>query len=244
MSTSLPARARALRDRLIRLDQMGANVAETGLLSDLLSDLAAPAAELSRVLDQHTLLVNSEIAAAEPASLEVARRRAAALLEKFTAEKKAATLKKASGWSNLLKEIETASKDVSAVVVRSWKGYRQKLFTGEAPALVKGRIAFTPANNAAYKTYEQLHQALKVEFEKLPADEAAIERARAIEARLTETAKAFDFDVPTEVKHFLEAIQTGGATLDLLTTDVIAWLKENNAFANYQIVPRSDDGSR
>lgn len=244
MSTSLPARAKALRERLVALDRLGANVEEAGLLEDLRWDLAPPAAELSRALDQLALLAGSGIETPEPPSLETARKRAATLLERFTAERKAATLKKGIGWANLLKEIKGASTDVSGAAARSWKGYPQTIFTGEAPALVKARIAFTPANNAAFKTYEQLYQAFRAEFEKLPADKAAIERVKALAARLTETAREFDFDVPADVKRFLEAIQSGGAKLDLLTDAVLVWLKENNAFDNYRIVPRSADGSR
>lgn len=244
MNTSLHARAKALRERLVALDRLGANVAETGLLEDLRSDLGPPAAELSRALNQRAVLTRSGIEAPEPPTLETARKRAAALLERFTTERKAATLKKGAGWANLLKEMKAASTDVSASVVLSWKAYRQTIFTGEAPALVKGRIAFTPANNAALKTYEKLYQTFRAEFEKLPADEAAIERVKALAAELTETAKAFDFDVPADVKRFLEAIQSGGAKLDLLTDAVLKWLKENDAFGNYRIVPRSADGSR
>ncbi|MBX9456168.1 MAG: hypothetical protein KL863_09165 [Rhizobium sp.] len=244
MSTSLPARTKALRERLIALDRLGANVDETGLLEDLRSDLASPAAELSRALDQRALLLGSGIETPEPPSLETARKRAATLLNRFTAEQKASALKKGAGWANLLNEMKTASTDVSAYVVGAWKGYRQTVFTGEAPALVKGRIAFTPANNAAFKTYEQLHQAFRAEFDKLPADQSAIERVKALAARLTETAKEFDFDVPADVKHFLEAIQRGGAKLDLLTEAVLKWLNESDAFDNYRIVPRSADGSR
>ena len=110
--------------------------------------------------------------------------------------------------------------------------------------MVKVRIAFTPANIAAFKTYEQLHQAFRAEFDHRPVDKAAIDRVKALAARLTETTKEFDFDVPADVKRFLEAIQSGGAKLDLLTDAVLEWLQENNAFDNYRIVPRSADGSR
>lgn len=244
MSTTLPARAKALRDRLVALDRLGANVEETGLLEDLRSDLAPPAAELSRALDQRRLLVGSGIDTPEPPSLETARKRAAMLLERFTAEKKAATLKKGTGWANLIKETKAASTDLSAAVVRSWKAYRQTVFTGEAPTVVKGRIAMTPANKSAFKTYEQLHQTFRAEFDRLPADKAAIDRVKALAARLTETAKEFDFDVPADVKRFLEAIQVGGANLELLTDPVLQWLEENKAFDNYRIVPRSEDGTR
>lgn len=136
MSIPLPVRAKALRDRLVKLDQMGANVAEAGLLEDLRSDLAAPAAELSRALDQRTLLVDARIAAEAPASLDVARKRAAGLLEKFAAEKNAATLKKGVGWANLVRDIKAASNDVSATVIKSWKAFRQEVFTGEAPDIL------------------------------------------------------------------------------------------------------------
>ena len=238
MSTSLPARVKALRHRLVTLDQMGANVAEAGLLEDLRSDLAAPAAELSRALDQRTLLVDSGIAAAAPASLDAARKRAAGLLEKFKAEKKAATLKKGAGWANLVREIKAASSDVGAMVVKSWKAYRQELFTGDTPGIVKGRIAFTPTNAAAFKRYEQLHLAFRTEFDRLPADIATIHRVSSLAEELTETVKALDFDVSAEVKRFLEAVQSGGATLDLLTDTVETWLTDNDAFDSYRIVPR------
>lgn len=244
MSTSLPSRTKALRERLVALDRLGANVEETGLLEDLRSDLAPPAAELSRALGQRALLVSSGIDAPEPPALDTARKRAATLLEKFTAERTAATLKKGSGWANLLKEMKAASTDVAASVVRSWKGYRQTIFTGEAPALVKGRIAFTPGNQTAFKRYEELHQTFRAEFEKVPTDKAAIERVQSLAAELTETAKAFDFAVPADVKRFLEAVQSGGAKLDLLTEPVLEWLEENDVFGNYRIVPRSPDGSR
>lgn len=244
MSTSLPERARALRDRLVTLDQMGANVAEAGLLEDLRSDLAAPAAELSRALDQRALLVDSGIAAAALATLDAARKRAAALLEKFAADKNAAMLKKGVGWANLVRDIKAASSDVAAMVVRIWKAYRQEVFTGEAPGIVKGRIAFTSANAAAFERYEQLHESFRLEFDRLPADRAAIERVRSLAGALTETAKAFDYDVPAEVKRFLEAVQSGGAPLDLLTDTVKTWLTDNDAFTSYRIVPRGVDGGR
>ena len=244
MSTSLPARTKALRDRLVALDELGANVEETGLLEDLRSDLAVPAAELSRALDQRTLLIDSGIAAAAPASLDAARKRGSALLDKFTAEKKAATLKRGVGWANLIRDIKVVSSDVATLVIKSWKAYRQEVFTGEAPGVVKGRIAFTPGNTGAFKRYEQLYQAFRAEFERLPADRAAIERMRSLAADLAATAKGFDYAVPAEVKRFLEAVQSGGATLDLLTDTVKTWLTENDAFASYRIVPRGADGGR
>src|SRR5678815_1780150 len=119
MSNSLPARAKALRERLAALDNLGANVVETGLLEDLRSEFAPSAAELSRTLAQHKLLTDAGIQAVTPASLDVARKRAAGLLDKFTAEMKASTLKKGVGWANLIRDTKAASADLSAAVVKS-----------------------------------------------------------------------------------------------------------------------------
>ena len=244
MSTSLPVRVKEMRCRLESLDQLGANVAETALLEDLRSDLAPPVTELKKALEQCALLSTSGIAVEEPASLEAARKRAAGLIEKFTAERKAATLKKGVGWTNLVRDVKSASKDVATVVANRWKAYRQEVFTGEAPGVVKGRIAFTPANSLAFKRYEQLYQDFRTSFDRLPTDRTAIARVQSLAEALTETAKGLDYDVPADVKRFLEEVQSGGAPLELLTDTVKTWLAENHAFANYRILPRGADGGR
>lgn len=239
MTLSLPARAKALRERLTVLDRLGANVAEAGLLEDLRAELSQPVSELSRVLAQQTLLTSHGIKVAEPAALNSMRTRAASLRDKFLADKKASSLKKGAGWSNLLNEIKGALVDVGTGTTGAWKGYRQTVFTGDSPAVIKGRIAFTQANNSAFKEYERLSGLLRNEFDRLPVDSSGIERVRQIASELTKVAKSFDFDVPTDVKLFLEAIQAGGAPLDLMTETVTTWLKKNNALSSYRILPAS-----
>lgn len=235
MTGSLPERAKALRARLGRLDEMGANAAEAGLLDDLRSELSAPIARLKGHLDQRSILTTAGIAAELPPSLETGRKRAATLQEKFVAENKAATLKKGRNWSQLLTDIDTASSDVAKAVSSAWRAHRQEIFGGEAPSVIRARLAMTSENMAAIKRYETLHQNFRAAFETLPPDGAMIERVKRLARELTETAKSFDFNVPKEVKAFLEAIQAGGAPLTLLTETVQAWLKTNNALDSYRI---------
>lgn len=244
MSTSLPTRVQALRDRLITLDQMGSNVREAALLEDLRSELAASISEFRQALNQRKLLIDSGIAAAAPVRLNVARKRAASLLEKFKAQKTAAALKKGVGWTSLVNDISAASSEVIEIANKSWEAYRQEVFTGETPRIIKGRLALTSANTVTLKHYEQLHHEFCREFDRLPTDPAAIRRVRALSKELTETAQAFDYDVPMEVKRFLEAVQSGGATLDLLTDIVKSWLTSKDALVSYRIVPRGIDGGR
>lgn len=239
MRNTLPVRAKALRERLITLDLMTTNVAEAGLLEDLRAELAPLMADLSRAMDQSTLLVKAGIPVEMPASLDVARKRSAALMAKFLVERKAATLTRGVGWSNLLGDIKTATADVATNATKSWKAYRYFVFTGDQPSVVKARLAMTSPNIAAFSRYEKLHQAFRGEFDRLPVDQAAIERVRTLATDLTKIAKDFDFDVEEDVKLFLEAIQNGGARLVLLTDNVLEWLKTNNAHESYRVIPVS-----
>ena len=244
MSASLPVRVNAMRKRLERLDQLGANVEETRLLDDLRSDLDPPVAELNRALDQCALLIECGIGVEAPLSLKTGRKPASDLLEKFKAEKKAATLKRGVGWSNLVRDTKAASTDLASAVANRWKAYRQEVFTGEPPGVVKGRIAFTPTNSATFKRYDQLYQDFRTSFERLPADRNSIQRVQSLAKDLTEAASGFDYNVPADVKRFLEAVQSGGAPLDLLNDTVKTWLADNDAFANYRILPWGADGGR
>ncbi|WP_162815565.1 hypothetical protein [Microvirga aerophila] len=220
---------------MARLDELGSNVAEAGLLDDLRSELATPVVRLKRHLDQRAVLTAAGITVEQPASLSAGQKRAAVLLERFMAEKKAATLKKGRHWTQLLEDIEAASNDVAKATSAGWRAYRQELFGGDNPSVIRSRLAMTNNNMTAFKRYETLYQEFRVAFDTLPQDAATVTRIKRLAAELAATAKSFDFDVPAEVKAFLEAVQTGGAPLALLTDTVQSWLKANSALDSYRV---------
>ena len=236
MTTSLSARASALRERLTRLDRMGSNVAEASNLEGLRSDLSKPVERLRAQLDKRDLLAKASIQVAAPPSLEAARKRATGLLEKFAAETTAATLKKGQVWKQLLGEIETASGELATVVSAAWRSYRQTVFAGDAPAAIRPRLAHTGSNDVAFEKYQALHAQLRGAFDTLPRDRSGIDRVKELAMKLEQAAEAFNFDVPPEVKLFLEAVQSvNGAPLRLLSPAVQQWLKENDSFDSYRI---------
>ena len=124
MTTSLPTRAAALRERLIELDKMGSNVTEAHNLEGLRIEIAARAGNLGAQLDKQALLAGANIAVAPPASLTAVRKRANGLLERFVADTKAATLKRGQGWTALLGEIDVASRELTAAVLSAWRAHR------------------------------------------------------------------------------------------------------------------------
>jgi hypothetical protein len=236
MTTSLPARAAALRERLVELDKKSSNVTEGHNLEGLRVEIAARARKLEAQLDKQVLLADANVAIPPPASLILVRKRATGLLEKFKADTKAATLKKGQGWTALLSEIDVACRDLAAAVQSAWRAHRAAVFAGDTPAALRGKLAHTKANDEAFTAYEALYKSLKAAFDDLPGDKRDLEKVAALAVQLERVAQAFDFDVPAEVKRFLEAVlSVSGAPLALLTPEVRRWLEAKGSLENYSI---------
>lgn len=236
IAASLPIRVTALKASLAALDAMTSNVQETALLTALRTELQKDVEALDQALAFCQLLQRSGVAIALPASLGTARARAALLLERFSADPKAATLKKGTNWANLRQEMRQAARDAQAQAGLAWQAYKGTVFTGDKPQIIASRIAQTPANQDALARYQAKFEQFSAAFQSLPRDPADVARVRALADNLKAIAKEFDFNVPEDVKRFLAAVLAGGAGLDLLTAPVATWLKTHGAFPNYRIV--------
>lgn len=236
MNPTLPARATVLRERLASLDRTASNAAEASDLEGLRFELAANVAALTVHIEKAAILDAAAIQVELPASLIAARKKAKEILQKFVASSTAATLKRAQGWKTLLGEAAAAARDLGTANVAAWRSYRKEIFAGDPPAVVESRLAPTRPNVEAITKYRFLFDRLEAKFNTLPADRGAIDEAVVLASELETVAKEFDFDVPAEVKLFLEAVlSVSGAPLALLTPAVQAWLVDNNSFDNYRI---------
>ncbi|WP_373086783.1 hypothetical protein, partial [Sneathiella sp.] len=131
---------------------------------------------------------------------------------------------------------DTATGELATAVSSAWRGHRQSVFAGETPTQIRGKLALTKANEEALEVYKMKYSLLKAAFESFPEDIAAIEKVGKIAGELEKAAKAFDFNVPSEVKSFLEAVQSvKGAPLNLLTQTVQDWIEENGGSDSYSI---------
>lgn len=242
MTAVLAKRTSALRFRLEALDHAASNVAEVSALEGLRVSLAGKAEKLGSGLAKQKLLAEENIVVESPASLITVQKQACTLLDKFLAEPKADTLKKIKGWGSLLAEVDTAARDLTSTVAASWKGHRQSVFAGETPSQIRAKLARTSANDEAFQKYEVAYTRLKEAFDTLPADAPSIAATAKIADNLEQIAKGFNFDVPAEVKQFLEAVlSVKGASLSFLTPKVLDWLKESGGIDNYSV--RATGGS-
>lgn len=235
-TTTLPQRAAALKGRLSRLHDLAAKVDEASNLERLRQDLSRRVDRLEPARQTQALLRANAIVVAVPPSVHKAARRADGMLEKFKAEPTSATLKKGQTWKTLLDELETAATELGQGVGKAWRTSRDRVFSGDAPATLRSRLARTTENDRALEQYRKLYQELEAAYATTPADQAAIDQVRRLAKQLETASQGFDFDVPEAVKAFLEAVQSvGGASLALLTDEVIDWLKTNHSYDAYRI---------
>lgn len=240
MTASLPQRTAVLKTRLSRLHELSSIVQEASNLEGLRQDLRKHVERLEPQLDKQALLNAEKIAVPPPAGLVKAARRASGLCEKFRAAPTAATLKKGQHWRTLLEELDASGAELSQAVAGAWRRARESFFAGDTPATLRGRLARTPENDQALARYRFLFERLDAAFAAAPVDQAAIEQVKQHASELEAAAQAFNFDVPAAVKAFLEAVQSvAGAPLDLLTPEVVGWLKSNNCFDAYHISAKS-----
>jgi hypothetical protein len=237
MTNALPSRVAALRASLTSLDAMATDVQETALLTDLQRELAKSVDALDRSLVQCQILAKGGVTPNVPASLVTARTRAATLRQKFAGAPRSATLKSGTVWTTLLRDVGAAATDAETEAKMAWKDYRGTIFTGDTPAVIRGRIGWSDENKKAFERYERKFQNWRATADPLPSTASEVATVKAVAADLKSIAGEFDFDVPAEVKKFLDAVQANGAALALLTPAVVEWLKKKNAFASYRIVP-------
>ena len=236
MSQSLPRRAADLKARLSRLQDLSSKVEEASNLERLRQDLNRRVEKLEPQLHKQALLQAHDIAVSLPPGAVKAARRADGLLERFKSEPTAATLKKGQTWQRLLDELDGATSDFSQAVFAAWRRSREGFFAGDTPARLRGRLARTAENDRALEQYRTLHQALDAAFTDAPTDSTTIDQVKRLAKQLEAAAHAFNFDVPDAVKAFLEAVQSvAGAPLDLLTPEVVDWLKTNHSLDAYRI---------
>ena len=235
MTTSLPDRLTALKEKLGRLKSLSSQKLEASNLSGLRIDLFVPVQALATLTRRQSVFERLGVPVAQPESLSSVRKRAAGIQEKFRAERSSATLKRGQAWKLLLTELSSASADVDRSLGTAWREYRSSLFSGETPAKIAAVLASTKGNLDALKAYKLTHEAFTKLFQSQPTDPTIIERAKELAAELVRIAARFDYEVKPEVKTFLAAVQAGGAPLSLLTPEVLDWLKSGDAINGYRI---------
>ena len=158
------------------------------------------------------------------------------IIKRFSESQQASSLTKGKDWVRLEEssgEIEDALKKRAG---EAWREYASNLYSGQTPENLNASLAMTDTNRKALEEYKKIYSELGELKNRFPEDATDINRSKKYAEKLKEIVSAFDFDVPEDVKIFLEAVAHEGATLDLLTDGVVEWLSENQSQRHYKIV--------
>jgi len=225
--------AKSTLERLakVRAAATGANEANAiELLRSALMDMLAPISLLST---NASLLRQKGVDLSPIPELRVVIAAVKTAQERFIESPKATTLRQGTRWTSLTNRLGAiAASGRSAQAIDWGRFFENNYFGGLPPTQRFAKLAATPENAIAIKRYQAAYQAFARYRSQPPVDSDDFDTLRLLSNQLTEIV--FQEDVPDDVKKFLDATSSGAA-LDLLTPDVLKWLRENELLGNYTV---------
>ncbi len=217
-----------------------ANIArqETAELSKRSSEWGERKAHLLRLKDRHSWIPLSPTATACVASENTKVRPLALEAAKRLQEEGVQGLTKDDLWMRLLASAAIAVKVAEEALRSAWQLQVEAIGDFAEPTSIERQVkhAPSPSNIAAFEDYKRAYINYRsVAKQSLPSDPSALSVLNEAAATLRKVRERFDFSMPVEVKHFLEALEYGGAALGLLTPAVLDWLKQNDDINRFVI---------
>ncbi|NIF85483.1 hypothetical protein F3J24_18445 [Comamonas sp. Tr-654] len=191
-------------------------------------------AEKARIVDP-ALLQREDIAQADN-SVKALAEQARQLLQ---AGGNVQDLSTDSLWTRLTNAAESANERVREAARSQWRQFVADLGHVDSPSVLEGRMLKTPANEALLARYKQQHARFQaVVRSDLPTSAATQDEIANAVAVLKDLREQLKGTAPDTVRLFLKAAETGGAALELLTPEVMEWLRANDDPARFVIKPK------
>lgn len=230
-----------VRQRLMHLETLKAEVAEARELSAKADELTVLSAKVQKLAVRNQLLNEHRVARA--ASLESATvlQRIDYCGQRFSESRKSSTLVGGQRWSKMLTALGSFSSTAETLQQQDWvEHFASQLFAGVPPEQRKQTIVQTmPENITAMRNYTQLYQRFIKYRNVVPASVEEFDDVQSCSDQLAAITFKENDDVPGPVKAFFNATSSGsGAELNFLTAEVVEWLRTNNMLANYVVRAR------
>lgn len=143
-------------------------------------------------------------------------------------------------WTRLNNAAESANQRLREAAREQWRQFVESLGHIDSSTVLEGRMLKTPSNEAILTKYREHYakyqSAVRVE---LPTSASARLDLTSTVASLQELREQLKGSAPEAVRVFLKAIENGGASLELLTPEVIEWISENDDLKRFVVKPRN-----
>lgn len=233
--------ARKARERLVRAVTAMSNVEEAEALSKKKSEFGTLAEKVATLAKRRSMLKQGGVPLSGPPDVEKARQSCNMLLTRFTESPKASTLVDKQRWTKLTESLAELCTVEDTLQKQDWKGYYgTRLFGGVPPEQREQTILTSlPENQEALGLYKRLYKRLSVYRATLPCTTEELKEAQESSEQLSGIRFVENTDVPSAVREFFNATSSGGgASLELLTTEVIDWLRSNAMLNNFAVRAR------
>lgn len=233
--------ARKLRERLLRIETAMSSVEEAVALSKKKNDLQVLVEKVTDLSERRRLLKNGGVLLSQTPDVDKARKSCEMILTRFTESPKAATLVDKQRWTKLTESIKELNTVEETLQKQDWKGFfSTKLFAGVSPEQRERTILMTlPENIKALRLYQNHYKRLAVYRTTVPSTDKELTDALESSRQLSEIRFVENNDVPSVVREFFNATSSGGgANLELLTTEVVNWLRSNGMIDHFAVRAR------
>ncbi|QKE37689.1 hypothetical protein [Ferrovum myxofaciens] len=226
-------KAKATLVRLNKISEARDGVDEAQALDSLRGRLLQFVAPIKILSSNAKLLANQGVALSGVTEIGSTLETVKKVSMRFVEIPKSTTLKQGTRWTGLISKLEVLVKKVGEAQTNDWKVFfGSKYFGGISPTQREAKLAQTPQNKKALESYKKLYQNFIAYRLNIPKDAEDFKSLEVMSEQLAQIKFQEDDDVPEDVRKFFEATNTG-AGLELLTIEVIEWLRNNNLLSSY-----------
>lgn len=229
--------AKAAHERLQSAEAARVNLDEAQALLDLQKELSLKAMKLHALVVRATLLREHGVVLSPGPDTKTMRKSIDTLRKRFDEKTKSSTLTQGKHWTGLQTELDGAIAALEAEQRHDWKNYfATRLFAGLPPEQRKVGLVQTPDNKIALGQYERLYEKFARYRNTVASTAQELDEVhRCSEALMNIT---FVEDVPKAVELFINAVPSG-AGLELLTAEVIEWLRAQGLLGSFVVRARA-----
>lgn len=182
------------------------------------------------------LIAEEREAAALVAKRNAVRKQAAEIRERLQAVGDVAELTRDEAWRRLLSSVKGLAEALENAAKDAWQEAVEECGGLETPATVRALMPPTAENEIAARRYEtSFEQYELVAKQRLPTTPSDLSTLRAHSQACRRAYESITFDVPADVRVFLNAVQSENATLAHVTPQVLEWLKEKQQRERFRV---------
>lgn len=230
--------AKDVRERLMNAEAARHNVEEATALTQKKNELRNLLGVVKSLAERRDWLQQGSVPLSPAPDVDKAKQLCGKILERFSKLPKNDTLVRNRGWIDLLDALNAFKDKEEEQQKQDWKEYfKSKLSIGVPPEQRKQTLTLSlPVNKSAFDRYERMYRLVSQYKNVVPNSKEQLVDLQTCSEQLAAINSEFveNDDVPDAVQAFFTAT-IHGASLELLTEEVITWLRANNMLNNYAV---------